>query len=117
MAAGALAACLHSARSNTAVATTAVPEGVFLVPQRAYSAPGSLAEQITYPHIVPKAERDEALLAEVRPDSNAGHQLPMRLRSNVSCVFSLCGLDRAQILDRVGVGYLVEQFAKEGGLA
>jgi ATP-binding cassette subfamily D (ALD) long-chain fatty acid import protein len=35
---------------------------VFLVPQRPYAVLGTLADQITYPAAIPKAERDEAKL-------------------------------------------------------
>lgn len=45
-----------------AVSSPAAPNGVFLVPQRPYAVLGTLADQITYPAAIPKAERDEARL-------------------------------------------------------
>jgi ABC-type uncharacterized transport system fused permease/ATPase subunit len=47
------------------IASPGAPAGVFLVPQRAYSATGSLADQITYPLVVAEEGRDEVLLAAI----------------------------------------------------
>lgn len=55
---------------------------IFIVPQRILMAPGSLADQITYPQSIPRAERDAVVEA--------------RLQS---------------LLDQVGIGYLVERWA------
>ena len=40
--------------------------GCELVPQRVYMVPGSLADNITYPAVVPSEERDEAMETKLR---------------------------------------------------
>eukprot|EP01044_Picomonas_judraskeda_P001456 COSAG03_NODE_88_length_13468_cov_4.757798_3_plen_650_part_00 len=55
---------------------------IFVVPQRILMAPGTLADQITYPYSIPKAERTAAVEAALQ-----------------------------KLLDQVGVGYLVDRWS------
>jgi hypothetical protein len=55
---------------------------IFVVPQRILMAPGNLADQITYPFSIPAPERTPQLVAHLQ-----------------------------DLLDRVGIGYLVERWA------
>ena len=57
---------------------------IFLVPQRVYMVPGSLADNITYPAVVPSEERDEAMETKLR-----------------------------ELLALVGIDYLVDRWAAE----
>ena len=50
--------------TSTAILNGGVPD-IFLVPQRIYCCPGTLADQVTYPNTVPCTSRDEATTATI----------------------------------------------------
>ena len=59
---------IHSGTIERPGAATGQPSvnDIFLVPQRVYMVPGSLADNITYPRVVPKEQRDEDMETELR---------------------------------------------------
>ena len=81
-------------------------EDIFLVPQRIYMVLGTLADQVTYPHRIPKGERtkeQEAQLQELL-DLVYVHHHSFRL-SRTRLTKRLCA--------HRGIGYLVERWQAE----